>query len=438
MIRQIYSVVNGFPFINFFVGYFVATILILRHLKKRRHWVLGMLAILAAYIAVGLLLHALGIRTTFRRSIVLVSAIFYLAMTALLLICCETTSTEALFGAMCAYAAEHLANVVAMSMEQVSSRMLGFRLDDQLTHLAVYAALYILFEFTVFRRLGQNGRLRLETKKTLISGIVLYAIVSVLYSRALIAFLQNREAWIVFFYVLMYDMLCCGFFLYVQVIQQHSARLQEDLDVERLLRKRQAEQYLITRDNIALIERKTHDLKHQIAALRSIDDPVAREKSIRDIEQATLIYGAMMKTGSDVLDTVLSDKYLYCEEHNISWTCMADGSKLDFMDPVDLYVLFANALDNAIEAVQQLQDPEQRAISVSVYTKYNMVFLQIENNYSDSIEFLDRLPHSTKQKDGYHGFGLRSIQYTVEKYGGTMQIETENQVFGLYITLPLP
>ena len=57
-----------------------------------------------------------------------------------------------------------------------------------------------------------------------------------------------------------------------------------------------------------------------------------------------------MRTGNEILDTILTEKSLICENSGIHINCVADGSLLAFMNPVDLYTLFGNALDNAIEA----------------------------------------------------------------------------------------
>ena len=110
-------------------------------------------------------------------------------------------------------------------------------------------------------------------------------------------------------------------------------------------------------ENVDLINRKCHDLKHQIAALRRISDRREREESIQALEQSVMIYDSVVKTGNDILDTVLTEKSLLCESRGITLTCVADGDCLDFMDGVDIYTIFGNALDNAIESVTPLDDP---------------------------------------------------------------------------------
>lgn len=65
------------------------------------------------------------------------------------------------------------------------------------------------------------------------------------------------------------------------------------------------------------------------------------------------------KTGNKVLDTVLTTKSLYCNKHGIIFTCVADGTLLDFMDVMDICSIFGNALDNAIECEMKIPEKEK-------------------------------------------------------------------------------
>ena len=79
----------------------------------------------------------------------------------------------------------------------------------------------------------------------------------------------------------------------------------------------------------------------------------------KKIEKSVQIYSAIVRTGNEILDTILTEKSLICENSGIHINCVADGSLLAFMNPVDLYTLFGNALDNAIEAVRKLESKEK-------------------------------------------------------------------------------
>lgn len=102
------------------------------------------------------------------------------------------------------------------------------------------------------------------------------------------------------------------------------------------LYKTQQEHYKIAKESIDLINRKSHDLKHQIRALRKADK-AELDRYLGEIEDSVEIYEAIVKTGNDVFDTMLTEKSLYCKKHNIQVTCVADGSQLGFIDTIDLY-----------------------------------------------------------------------------------------------------
>ena len=116
---------------------------------------------------------------------------------------------------------------------------------------------------------------------------------------------------------------------------------------------------------------------------------------------------------------------------------MADGAALDFMDVMDLSALFGNALDNAIEGVSVLPDDEQRLIHLSVARQKGFVSIRLENRCKETMHIEKGLPSTTKAEKGLHGYGLKSIQATVAKYGGSVTVHAENGWFELRILIPL-
>ena len=78
-----------------------------------------------------------------------------------------------------------------------------------------------------------------------------------------------------------------------------------------------------------------------------------------------------------------------------------------------------------------------RGISLLVTRKGDMVMIQTENYFARMPEMTDmNLPATSKTHEpGYHGFGLKSIRYTAEKYHGFMNVETANGIFLLRIIL---
>lgn len=231
--------------------------------------------------------------------------------------------------------------------------------------------------------------------------------------------------------------IACILLLYMQNNIENMQRTEQELNMLQQLLYRQQEQYRISQENIDLINRKCHDLRYQMEALRKLKDEKLIDEQLKEMERSAMIYDSIFKTENPVLDTVLTEKSLICEANQIQMTCMADGEKLDFIGNVDLYTIFGNALDNAIECVMKQEDTEKRIIQVSVFHEKNLLMIRVGNYCEERLEFSHGIPVSTKQDKGYHGFGLKSIQYTAEKYGGGIVCQNPKNFFVLQILIPL-
>ena len=52
------------------------------------------------------------------------------------------------------------------------------------------------------------------------------------------------------------------------------------------------------------------------------------------------------------------------------------------------------------------------------------------------VRFLDGLPVTTKADRDYHGYGMRSMRYITEKYGGTLTAQYRDGLFVLNLLFP--
>ena len=229
----------------------------------------------------------------------------------------------------------------------------------------------------------------------------------------------------------------CITLLYLQSALFKKSSMRKELETIQLLWHQQKGQYQLSKETIELINHKCHDLKHQVQAIRVVKDEKERETYLEKIEKSGQIYSAIVRTGNEILDTILTEKSLICENSGIHINCVADGSLLAFMNPVDLYTLFGNALDNAIEAVRKLESKEKRVIDIMLYERQSFLMLQIVNPMCGEVKFEDGLPLTTKAKNGYHGYGMKSMLHTIQKYEGHLTTEVKNGCFYFNVMLPL-
>lgn len=106
------------------------------------------------------------------------------------------------------------------------------------------------------------------------------------------------------------------------------------------------------------MNRKTHDLKHQIAALEFTEGP-RRSQLVQDVQQSLDIYDATANTGNDALDTLITERNFFCARNNIRMTCTLAGCDWNAIDVVDLYTILGNALDNACDYVMRFDNPDK-------------------------------------------------------------------------------
>lgn len=333
---------------------------------------------------------------------------------------------EALYCAACAYLMEHMAYCVRLLL---GAAFPWLPLDTGsllycLTMAAVYLGVYFLF----VRRMVRDRHYDTTAMDSVGLALGVLMVVMVMSIAASNYGFETVHG--------IYALLCCIYLLVMQLKQQEQLSLQQELGLQQQLWLRHKAQLEMARENIDIINRKCHDLKHQVAALKHIHDPQQRGQVIDSLQESVMIYDAILKTGNEILDTVLTEKSLLCGKNGIMLTCIAEGSLLSFMDAVDLYTLFGNALDNAVEAVLPLPE-EERMIDLQVRQKAGLILIHITNRFAGSLEVGEDLPRTSKEDNGYHGFGLKSIRAVAEKYAGILSLNTEGSLFTLRITIPL-
>ena len=230
-------------------------------------------------------------------------------------------------------------------------------------------------------------------------------------------------------------LLCNVFMLFMQFGYWDSTRANaEKVTLEQLL-ERQAKQYELSKQTMDIINIKCHDIKNQISILSSMGN--ISQKGIKELQDSVLIYDSFVKTGNEALDVVFCEKGLLCEQEDIRFICVADGEALNFMELVDVAMMFGNALDNAIESTRLVTNKEKRMISVDVSSKSGLLSIHIENTCNRTPSFKDGLPETTKEDKRNHGFGVKSIKYIVEKYNGYVVMNCVDGIFRLHIVIPI-
>ncbi len=359
-----------------------------------------------------------------------ISAIIYCSITIMLATAiiksyCSITLFEALYASTLGYLAEHSQYALICIFEPfIPERFTGIAAST--TGILFFIIYAFFIDFVFAQRISHRGHYFAQSFET-VSFLVISGFIVMLLSAAANEYGFRQMHGI-------YAFIFCIFALTTQNERQLALSNSREQEIREQLLISQHAQYESYKENVELVNRKCHDLKHQVEAIKHLGTDEARNKALSEIEKSVLIYDSYIRTGCEMLDTILTQKNHICVDNNILFTCVIDGTLLGFMDPVDLYTLFGNMMDNAIEAVLKLPG-EIRSISLSVSSQNGMIFIKEENPFKDMVKRNGR--YLTTKKDRHnHGYGITSMEIVAEKYGGIINSSSENNLFSLSIGIP--
>lgn len=232
--------------------------------------------------------------------------------------------------------------------------------------------------------------------------------------------------------------LCGVFLLSLQENQRYELFLHHDLSEMDNMLQSQYDQYQTFRESTELINQRLHDLKHQLAIISLEEQTSKRIEYVQQIEKDIIQYQAYIKTGNPVADVILTHKNFQCIKNKIAFTCIVNGKLLNHIETMDLCSLLGNALDNAIDSSLNVKENEKRSISVRIKEQAGFIIFSFQNYTENVPQFHEKLPLSTKRDKQNHGYGLKSIKYIAEKYSGKITINSKSNWFTLKILIPSP
>lgn len=335
--------------------------------------------------------------------------------------------------------------LLAFGFTKLFTGMSSFGLN--LTMLSLYLCFMALLCVLFFRRRSRWLDFPITPLQAagLIFPLILYLVVRT-FQYDLIDQLDNI-GWL-YMDILQYAVAVCA----LLVMSTTGSLLSSQLERNELLRRRMLDrqyqqQYQVRQESIEFVNRRYHDLKHYLTGIETILSD-ADSGTGSGIEQARELvenvrreidpYGSMQRTGSSVMDVLLSHRIQECRDKNIRLLPYIDGSPTGFLSTLDLCALFGNAMDNAIEAANTVSDDTLREIHVKIGSSDGLLLMRFFNHFEGDRKLSGTHFLTTKDNTSEHGFGLRNIAAIAEKYGGTISTECSGNSFTLHILIPLP
>lgn len=413
---------------KFLLELMLAEMMFLFPADKRSRFPLRLLLILALCLIGQLLLPTeVSPSQTLLAQFVIFAGLFFLTVAAMGF--CFQLSFFSLFPLCVAgYAVEHIAYHVSKIVQKSTGLLLGASLgplhDWELMELVVFPPVYLIALGTIGYFAQKNECWK---KSDMRFNALSIAVVFICVGLTRVANQYGAGDSVP---VSIYAITCCVMALLVQFVLYRTVDLRSENRALQLLWQEERKQYELSKKTIDTINIKYHDLKHKLRDMR------LPAEEVESIQEAVRVYGSRIRTGNEALDVLLTENSLRCSAEGIRLTYMGNGADLGFMQAMDVYSLFGNAVSNAVEAVEKLQDPEKKIIDIVTECRGELVSIQISNYFSGSLQIEEGLPKTSKaEEEGFHGFGMKSMKLIAEKYGGSLSASADGDLFTLSVYL---
>ncbi len=308
----------------------------------------------------------------------------------------------------------------------------GAALDSRLADHVFYVGAIFLFYYFLKKYVAASVRhlMEVSTKSCLFLGGVplfyyLFDYTTAIYTNVLysgtewaVQFMPSTISVFYFVFVILY---------YAETQKQASLQREKDmLDAQFRLAQTEFVSLRQLQQNAASYR---HDMRHHFALLQGL----ASKEHIEGIKE-------YLRTAQSDMDAITPTRFCENETVNLILSAFAAKAKqaeimltvdaklpdlLPFSD-TELCSLLSNALENAIQATETIQDSNKRSITLRVYSKNNKLCIDIRNRYQAEPVFRQGLPVSKEQG---HGFGTKSMAHIVEKHGGVFQFGVKDGWF---------
>ena len=217
----------------------------------------------------------------------------------------------------------------------------------------------------------------------------------------------------------------------ISEILEHSRKMKE----AQILRQQSIGQvglYNSMRENYNIQRQRTHEYKNQIVCMDMLmkkKDYSKLEDYIGNISDKLDAQLDMVDTNNDVVNAILNAKYYEAIKNDVLFVLkINDLSDIKVSDE-DIVTILSNLLDNAIEAAKQC-DVGKRTVKIKLLSEDDVLTIAVSNTYkTEPMLTEDGYIRTTKNNNEEHGWGIRNIVATLEKYDAEYIIDYKNGEF---------
>ncbi len=217
------------------------------------------------------------------------------------------------------------------------------------------------------------------------------------------------------------------FYLYDALIKSYDEKMEKVLLLQQnMAYSKQLEVIAQSQENLKTFR---HDVKNHVLLLKTLiedDDKQGASEYLESFIECIDNSIEFSKSGNSEIDSILNYKLNKAVTFGIKTNIKVNVPDKLNIRPFDLSVVLGNLLDNAIEAARYC---EEKLIKISAELDRNVLYINVSNSFDGNLKYEGRKLITTKEDNENHGIGLGSVQQSLEKYNGVMEIHHRDKMF---------
>lgn len=185
------------------------------------------------------------------------------------------------------------------------------------------------------------------------------------------------------------------------------------------------------------IRKLRHDMNNHLSVIAALIEDNDKDKVSSYFQELSVQFAVSGRTfcTNSIVNAVINTKYNLIMENSIDCFLNIDINHMLAIDDINLCSIFANTIDNAIEASLQIVDVTKRRISVKARYDKGYFSYEIINTKENAVQREQDTFFTTKKNKKVHGFGLENVRGIVEQYKGTLDVSYDDNIFSVVILI---
>ncbi len=287
---------------------------------------------------------------------------------------------------------------------------------------------YVIYRYV---KIWVPRAIRLLTRRMwlLLAGVSLASFIGIIIIIYKCGYDDSYLAWPACIATLVTSMGCCYICTYMAKI------VRSDMELETM--RYQKSYYQELERSQETVRRMRHDMKNHLSVVGTLLRDEQYEKAEEYLHGLDREFAVQTKTycPDPVVNAVLNAKMQKAQKEGISCEYQVELQDGLAVDDIDLCSLFANTLDNAIEACMKIPDEKKRRITLKARSKNGNFSYEIVNSKENQVMERNGELRTDKEDKASHGIGLKNVRQIVQKYAGEIRIDYTEDSFAVVVFL---